>query len=222
MASLSFIRASKLAHLLTTADPKKTMYVRVLTSTRLALGEDPLNPSAIVDLARESVGPYAVASPSQAQSQNGHHVDPAPQQVDPAPQQMAAIRSSRRSGEYWFELNGKRTDCISLKELLAGGLLALEAAKPGTLEKLSHVKPRSRRIVSRDPTQLFDKVHLAKDYAEKLGHDGWFYGTNNSANETNAWLERACTIAGFKSREEFKTSLSVARAMTLDEIIKAL
>jgi len=37
--------------------------------------------------------------------------------------------------------------------------------------------------------------------------DGWWYGTNNSAGETNAWLERACSCSGLAWREDFKTSL---------------
>jgi hypothetical protein len=91
--------------------------------------------------------------------------------------------------------------------LLAEGLRAFEAAKPGTLEKLPHIKPRSRRIVSRDPKQLFDKPHLAKDYAEKL-NDDWYFGTNNSAMETNTWLQRACSCAGLLWDKDFKTSLT--------------
>jgi hypothetical protein len=54
---------------------------------------------------------------------------------------------------------------------------------------------------------LFDRDDLAKNYAEKL-NEGWFFGINNSANETNTWLERACSCAGMTWGQKFKTSLT--------------
>jgi hypothetical protein len=74
-------------------------------------------------------------------------------------------------------------------------------------ENIFLVKPRSRRIVARDPKLLFDRDDLAKNYAEKL-NEGWFFGINNSANETNSWLERACSCAGMTWGQQFKTSLT--------------
>ena len=41
-------------------------------------------------------------------------------------------------------------------------------------ENIFLVKPRSRRIVARDPKLLFDRDDLAKNYAEKL-NEGWFF-----------------------------------------------
>jgi len=32
-------------------------------------------------------------------------------------------------------------------------------------------------------------------YSENL-IDGWSFGTNNSADETNSWLKRACELCG--------------------------
>jgi hypothetical protein len=110
---------------------------------------------------------------------------------------------------------GKRTECRSLKELLALALLSIEKAAPGTFHKLTHVKPRSRRIGARNPKDLFDKQHLAKDYAEKLGKEGWYFGTNNSAAETGNWLQPASEIAGLKWGEQFKTSLM----LTTDDFV---
>jgi hypothetical protein len=202
MASLSFVSISKLIDLLNNADPRKSMYLRVLSSTRLAVGADPLNPSVVIDLAKEKIAPFAeepLKAPEPALAANGGSTA--------KPDDVAGWRSSRRGGEYWFELNGKRSEFHALRDLLAGGLRALEEARPGTLEKLSHIKPRSRHIVARDAKDLFDKDHLAKHYAAKLC-DGWYYGTNNSANETNTWLERASSCAGLKWCAEFKTSIT--------------
>jgi hypothetical protein len=197
MASLHFVKASKLVDLVTTADPNKAMYLQVLSKTRLAIGADPFNPSAVIDLSREAIVPFTEAKIEKDQDIV---------LTNPDVRDAVAFRASRRGGEYWFEMRGRRTDCHSLKELLASALIGIEKAVPGTLEKLTHVKPRSRRIVARDPKDLFEKPHLARDYAEKLA-DGWFYGTNNSANETSAWLQRACAHAGLRWGEDFKTSL---------------
>jgi hypothetical protein len=167
------------------------------------VGADPLNPSVVIDLAKEKVVPFAEepfkTPPEPAVAANGGS--------SLKPDGVPGWRPSRRGGEYWFELNAKRSEFHALRDLLAGGLRALEEARPGTLEKLSHIKPRSRHIVARDAKDLFDKDHLAKHYAAKLC-DGWYYGTNNSANETNTWLERACSCAGLKWGAEFNTSIT--------------
>jgi hypothetical protein len=209
MASLTYLQASKLAALLNIADPKKSMYVHILSATRLALGADPLNPSAVIDFSKEAIVPYMEAKVAGPQHPAG---------ASPNMRDTISVRATRRSGGYWYELKGKRTDCQSLKELLALALLSIEKAVPGTLNNLTKVKPRSRRIVARDPKDLFDKPHLAKDYAEKLGKDGWYYGTNNSANETGAWLRRACAHAGLKWGEDFKTSLAPGLEAVLADI----
>ena len=209
MASLSFITTGKLSELLNVADPKKSMYLHVLNSTRLAIGVDPLNPSAVIDLANETIMPFT-EGPIKTSEQP---VKPEEKWTS-NPDEAVAWRAARRSGEYWLEVDGKRSEFYSLRDLLAGGLRTLEEKSPGTLEKLSHIKPRSRRIVARDPKDLFDKEHLAKEYAEKLA-DGWYYGTNNSAQETNAWLERAASCAGFKWDEKFKTSINSLDALAI-------
>lgn len=206
MANLSFIRASTLANLLATADSEGKMFVRVLTPSRLALGADPLMPVAIIDLAQEKLLPYNSAESAEPLNDR---VDAGTARHDDGPR----YRVSRRGGQYWFELNGEKVEAHSLRDLLADGLRAFEAERPGTLEKLSQIKARSRRIVARDPKLLFDKGHLAEEYAEKLS-DGWFYGTNNSAETTNSWLRQACSIAGFTWGKDFKTNLGP----TLDDL----
>jgi len=190
MATVHFVKAATLVDLVTTADPKKTMFLRILSDTELGIGTDPFNPSAVIDLSKEAIVPFS----------------------EVAVREPAAPRTARQTGEHWYELKGKRTDCRSLKELLALSLLSIEKAVPGTLEQLTKVKPRSRRIVARDPKDLFDKPHLVKEYSEKLGKDGWYYGTNNSGPETSSWLERACAHAGLTYGTDFKTSLMLTTA----------
>ena len=77
------------------------------------------------------------------------------------------------------------------------------------LDKLTQIRPRSKRIVSRDKKLLFVNEKMAEDYGEPLGN-GWFFGTNNSSQETRAWLERACKCAGLEWGKDFKTNVGGA------------
>ncbi|MGH6922505.1 MAG: hypothetical protein ACRED5_01935 [Propylenella sp.] len=194
MASISFISATKLADLLLSAGNQERLYVRVLSSTQLALGADPLEPTSVIDLSRERVIPFTPESGI-----------PATAQVPPSDGQTK-LRVTRRSGQYWYEIDGARHECRSLRELLSGSLRAIELKRPGTLDKLAHIKPRSKRIVALEPSALFDEPHLADKYGERLVN-GWWYGTNNSAPETVAWLQRACSCGGLTWNSDFKTSL---------------
>ena len=195
MASLAFISSSKLVELLKSSDPERKMYVRIMGTNRLALGTDPLQPSTVIDLSRETIGAFTASEAGQSRSN--------PPAEEP---KFNVSKITRRSGDYSFEIKGKQTECGSLKELLAEGLMALERAKPGTLENLSRIRGRSRRIVARDANLLYDKPHLVSEYAERL-MSNWFYGTNNSARETNVWLQRAAECAGFKWGSDFSTNL---------------
>ena len=90
--------------------------------------------------------------PVQPRWSKSHEIaEPAGSPVDA----VSVPRSSRRSGRYSFELLGKHAEFGSLHELLGGALRDIEAARPGTLEKLSHIKPRSKRIVAQDKKLLF-------------------------------------------------------------------
>lgn len=195
MASLSFIATTKLIELLRAADPDGGMQVRILNATRLAIGTDPINPTRIIDFANEISGP--LEKPEHNGFSNQEPVD-RPRGV--------ANRLSRKRGVYWFELDGQRTEAHSLKQLLSESLLAMERAKPGTLDKLSRHKGRSKRIVARDRNQLFTNSHLVADYSEVLT-EGWYFGTNNSAAETKKWLSDAAACVGGNLENSFKTSL---------------
>jgi hypothetical protein len=186
----TFISASKLVELVRSANKDGGMYV-VVKDNGLALGHDPVNPTISIDLSKEIIGPY-----------NGSR---APAVVDLQP--ASTVRAARRAGEYWLEIHGKRLEFGSLRDLLGEGLRSIEAACPGSLEKLSHIKPKSKRIVARDKAMLFDSGELVDKYGEQL-MTGWWYGTNNSSQETKTWLERACSCAGLKWGKDFRTNLT--------------
>jgi hypothetical protein len=112
---------------------------------------------------------------------------------------------SRATGKkYSLDIEGHRIDCVSLKDLLARGLTAFEKYKPGTLDRLSRIKLRTKRIVARDRDQLFDQAKLSDKYSERLSEyaehlsEVWWFGTNNSRAETEAWLKRGCKEAGLQ------------------------
>lgn len=187
MAHMTFIKASKLSDLLKSAGGD--LHVCILTPNQLALGVDPLNPTSVIDLSQEALLPMRGKPPVTEAS-------------TPEPK----FRSSRSTGRYLIKFKGKMIECRSLKEMLAEGLKAIESHKPGTLEKLSTIKPRTKRIVAHEPKHLFEEPELVKKYSDRL-MNGWWYGTNNSAGETKTWLKRACELAGLTWGRDFDADL---------------
>ena len=195
MAQLSFIQASKLIDLLMAATTQGDQPVWVQAHDQLGLGSDRQKPHSIIDLGSEVVRAGAATAPEPPR------ISPsAIANVSPVP------RASRQTGKYLLDIRGQTIECTSLKHLLGEGLRALEKEKPGTLDKLSQVKPRTKRIVARSPGDLFDQPELSAKYAERL-FESWWYGTNNSAAETNTWLERGCEMAGLRWGTDFTTTV---------------
>lgn len=201
MAQVSFISASKLVALLKEADRHGNMNVRVLTTNRLALGVDPLNPDSVIDFSKETVG-------SLLQDSSAKLADPLAQlrETPSLTRHPRKPKGSRSSGKYFVEILDARIECSSLKELLSVGLKNIEKNRPGTLLKLSQISPRSKYIVAKDKYRLFANSEAAEKYAEHLIAE-WWYGTNNSAAETKSWLMRCAQISGLKWGEDVKTSL---------------
>jgi hypothetical protein len=200
MATVAYVRSGKLIELLREVDPKSEMLVSIVNGCQLALGRDPLRPTSVIDFSNETHSDVAPA--------NGAAV---PAKAEQTPQKLTVgdftSRAGRVSGQHWFELKGKKRECRSVKDLLLQSLKAIEAERPGTLEKLSGLRKRTKKIVAREPNQLFlVNKHLVKDHAEQLV-DGWWVGTNNSSQETEAWLRQAAEYAGLSWGREFKTSL---------------
>lgn len=188
---LSFIATATLAELASSAEKQGYTYAQVQSKNLLALGADPLNPTHVIDFTKEVIRPISsTVSPSDLET----------------PPAGGARRASRRSGDYYIEVKGDMIECVSLKGVLSEGLKSLERLHPGTLDELSTIRPRSKRIVSRDPEQLFKKPELVQKYSEKLV-DGWWFGTNNSSDETLTWLRRGAEIAGLEWGKDIMTSI---------------
>lgn len=187
MANIAFTETKRLIDLLR---PYSNTFVRVLDDTRLAIGSDPLHPSKVVDLSSERVTPYSRSARSELA------------------QRSPRSPATRKTGNYWIEVLGRKVSCDSKKEILINGLKAIEQERPGTLEKLSNVKPRKKRIVACDPNDLFDDLGMRKleDVSQRLDNN-WWVGTNNSGEETKAWFRRACKIAKLRYGDDFRTSL---------------
>ena len=107
----------------------------------------------------------------------------------------APIPRTRRTGEYAFSLHGKRVEARSLKDAYLGCLRALAELKPGFLEKLGTRSTRARRIVAREPKDLFlKKPELAAKFATQLCGD-WWADTNLSRQQCEHRLRLACDVA---------------------------
>jgi hypothetical protein len=182
--SVTCMSTTKLIELLSREAEQGKAFVQVNAEGNVVLGPDPYQPTAMIDFRDEVVRPLQQAKAA----------------VRAAPTPVA--RHPRQSGKYLVDVKGTTTVCHSLHEALAVGLRALEAQRPGSLERLSQVKPRTKRIVAREPSDLFDDQDLVENYAREL-MPGWWYGANNSAAETRSWLQRGCELAQLTWGKDF-------------------
>lgn len=191
--TVTSVSTRKLIELLQAASADGAAHVRILNETQLGVGPDPFRPATVIDFSSEKL-------------MNHDQTETVAVSFDNVVPLTVENRTDRRLGNYWFEINGERYDAGSLKSLLREALRQINYHDAQALPKLSRIKPRSRRIVAREPKDLFDQPHLVEEYAERLDSH-WFYGTNNSAQETEAWLKRACECANLEWGKDFKTNI---------------
>jgi len=89
----------------------------------------------------------------------------------------------------------------SATQLLIQGLNIIEDKYPGTHEKLSTRKKRSKRIVARDRSNLYDVPH-PDSHSMKL-KSGFYVATNNKATEALGFLRDAAETAGLQWGSSF-------------------
>ena len=89
----------------------------------------------------------------------------------------------------------------SATQLLVEGLNLLEELTPGTLEKFSRLKGRSKRAVAKSRDELYDLPRPEK-YSQQL-KSGFYVATNNKDSEARGFLRQAAEFAGFKWGKNF-------------------
>lgn len=89
----------------------------------------------------------------------------------------------------------------SATQLLIEGLNLIEENVPGTLEKFSMRKKRSKRAVAGTRAELYDVPHPESHSAELKS--GYFVATNNKDPEARGFLREAAEIAGLKWGKNF-------------------
>lgn len=89
----------------------------------------------------------------------------------------------------------------SATQMLIEGLNIIEEKFPGTLEKLSDDKKRTKRPVARNREDLYDVPHPHNHSAELKS--GYFVATNNKDHEARGFLRSAAEIAGLEWDKTF-------------------
>lgn len=127
--------------------------------------------------------------------------------AQPQKEVVSYLSKAKRVGEK-FDLETE--DAIykfgSNTQLLIEGLNIIEDRFPGTLEKFSTWKGRSKRPVARSREELYDVPHPIT-HSAKL-KSGYFVATNNKGSESRSFLREAAQIAGL----EWGTNFTVRRA----------
>lgn len=102
----------------------------------------------------------------------------------------------RQRGLWTVELKSERHPAPNLKGAYKTLLLELQKLDPTFLQRFSSEKSRSRRYVSRRPTELYlASPELAQDHARSL-HDGWFFDTNLSTQQVSQRIRVAARLCG--------------------------
>lgn len=166
----------------------------------LVLGERWGEARFAVDFTAEALQPVhgdgTVGLAAEPQAERGRDVRPSasepaatPRWVDPGP-----VPGGRRTGHFALILEDQLIPARSQRELLRLALQAMERARPGTLDKLSAEKGRTKRPVARRRELLYEDAKLSR-YAEFI-EGGWWMATNNSFSEVEKFIRRAGFHAG--------------------------
>ena len=131
-----------------------------------------------------------------------------PVSVQPA-QTPVQPRATRRTGAFVFVLQGERFAAGSLKEAYIDCLRELSVRDPEFLDRLSHRRTRTRRLVARHGADLYLRSpQLAGKFAIPLV-DGWWVDTNLSRIQCEQRLEIACDVAGLVFGEDLTLEFPV-------------
>lgn len=126
--------------------------------------------------------------------------------VAPAPPKekrvISFLAQAKRVGQrYELETDDAIYKFGSATQLLIEGLNIIEEKVPGTLEKFSLRKGRSKRAVARTRAELYDYPH--PDSHSAVLKSGYFVATNNKDPEARGFLREAAEISGLKWGKNF-------------------
>ena len=115
---------------------------------------------------------------------------------------ISFLAQAKRVGQkYELETDEAIYKFGSATQLLIEGLNLIEEKFPGTLEKFSMRKGRSKRAVAKARDELYDYPHPDSHSAELKS--GYFVATNNKDPEARGFLRDAAEIAGFNWGKNF-------------------
>lgn len=115
---------------------------------------------------------------------------------------ISFLAQARRVGQrYELETEDAIYKFGSATQLLIEGLNIIEDKFPGTLEKFSTRKKRSKCPVARTRAELYDVPHPESHSAELKA--GYYVATNNKDPEARGFLREAAEIAGLKWGKNF-------------------
>jgi hypothetical protein len=170
----------------------------------LAFGAFP-RANFVFDFARERVALAQAGSNAEADgglvespSISGHQ--PA-KMVDAAAKIRVSLvhKAPRVTGTYEIETKEHIYVLGSATQALLHGLEIVEKLAPGTLNKLSQYKKRSKRPVARARDELYEMPSQAK-YSEKLDN-GYWVATNNKGHEAINVVKAAADLASLTPDE---------------------
>lgn len=120
-----------------------------------------------------------------------------PSQPPPGP-----VKVTRQTGRFAFVLSGERVEERNLKSAYMSCLRKLAHLDSHIIERLAEIETRARRIVARNPSDLYlRKPELAEKFAAQLT-DHWWVDTNLSRQQCERRLQTACDVAGLKFRSD--------------------
>ena len=122
----------------------------------------------------------------------------------------------RQTGGHAFVLQGERTEAPSLKEAYVACLLKLTKLDGDFLNRLAKAHTRSRRIIAKDPEDLYLRnPTLAEQFAVRLTGP-WWVDVNLSRSQVEQRLKHACAILdlSFGPGADLELCVPTRRAMT--------
>lgn len=193
MAQISM--RSILAECLEAAPARTYPHVWLNEFGQLVVGAFP-TPSARFDFGAEVFISY--------ETENGSAVRDAPQRSPEDSSQRTKTRVSlvhlapRFTGKHEIETEDKVFEFGSATQTLIHGLPLIDERAPGTLERLSTEKRRSKRPVAKDRHELYDLPSQAR-YAHQM-ENGYWVATNNKGHEALGYVRRAIELAGLEGK----------------------